>query len=146
MASIHKYLAEGKGTERQRTRWRVYYKNDKDKWTSKAGFKTKAEAQQFMSGVEVAVSRNEYVTPSDSRATVEQLAPAWLHKKETSLRPSSYRPLEAAWRNHVAPRLGQPNHKNYPPYRSRSMDSRPTARHYHQRAQSGRRVYGHTVP
>ncbi|WP_237221835.1 tyrosine-type recombinase/integrase [Rothia nasimurium] len=106
MASIHKYLAEGKGTERQRTRWRVYYKNDKDKWTSKAGFKTKAEAQQFMSGVEVAVSRNEYVTPSGSRAKVGELAPAWLSKKETALAASSYRKLESAWRIHVAPVWG----------------------------------------
>lgn len=106
MASVYKYLVKGSGSERQRTRYRVQFKNDKGRWTQKWGFKTKAEADQYASGVEVAVSRNEYVTPSDSRATVGQLAPAWLHKKETSLRPSSYRPLEAAWRNHVAPVWG----------------------------------------
>lgn len=107
MASVYKYLVKGGGSERQRTFWRVQYKTPAGKWTNKRGFKTKAEAQQFLSGVEVAISRNEYVTPSDSRATVGELAPAWLHKKETSLRPSSYRPLEAAWRNHVAPVWGE---------------------------------------
>lgn len=107
MASVHKYLTKAGRNERERTRWAVKYKTPAGKWTFKRGFKTKAEAQQFLSGVEVAISRNEYVTPSDSRATVGELAPAWLHKKETSLRPSSYRPLEAAWRNHVAPVWGE---------------------------------------
>ncbi|WP_237185179.1 site-specific integrase [Rothia nasimurium] len=106
MASVHKYEVKNGRNERDRTRWAVKYKTPEGKWTFKRGFKTKAEALQFLSGVEVAISRNEYVTPSDSRATVGQLAPAWLHKKETSLRPSSYRPLEAAYRNHVLPVWG----------------------------------------
>lgn len=107
MASVHRYVVKGEGSERQRTRWRVQYKTPTGKWTNKRGFKTKAEATQFLSGVEVAISRNEYITPSDSKATVGELAPAWLHKKETALATSSYRKLESAWRVHVAPIWGE---------------------------------------
>lgn len=106
MASVHKYEVKAGRNERERTRWAVKYKKPDGKFTFKRGFKTKAEAQQFLNGVEVAVSRNEYVTPADARTTVGELAPGWLHRKEVELKPSSYRPLEAAWRNHVAPVWG----------------------------------------
>lgn len=107
MASVHKYLTKNGRNERERTRWAVKYKTPTGKWTFKRGFKTKAEAQQFMSGVEVAVSRNEYVTPADSRATVGELAPSWLARKEVELKPSAYRPIESAWRLHVEPVWGE---------------------------------------
>lgn len=107
MASVHKYLTKNGRNERDRTRWAVKYKTPTGKWTFKRGFKTKAEAQQFMSGVEVAVSRNEYVTPADSRATVGELAPSWLARKEVELKPSAYRPIESAWRLHVEPVWGE---------------------------------------
>ncbi|WP_237234323.1 site-specific integrase [Rothia nasisuis] len=107
MASVHKYEVKNGRNERDRTRWAVKYKTPAGKWTFKRGFKTKAEAQQFLSGVEVAISRNEYVTPSDSRATVGELAPSWLARKEVELKPSSYRPIESAWRLHVEPVWGE---------------------------------------
>jgi hypothetical protein len=69
------------------------------------GFRTKKAAQQHLATVKVAMNRGEYVSATAARSTVVELAPAWLAKKR-GLKPSSYVPLEAAWRVYVAPRWG----------------------------------------
>ncbi|WP_431221394.1 tyrosine-type recombinase/integrase [Leifsonia xyli] len=48
--------------------------------------------------------RGTYVSPSESRITIGELAPIWLANKEQALKPSSYSPLRTAWRVYVEPR------------------------------------------
>lgn len=99
MATIEAY--ETKAGKRNRVRYRTPTKRQ----TDKRGFKTKRDAERFARTVEVAKDRGEYVAPADARVTVGELGPAWLAGKR-GLKPSSFQPLEAAWRNHVQPRWG----------------------------------------
>ncbi len=60
----------------------------------------------FAATVEVEKLRGEYVAPALGRVTVGELADAWLERKASDLKPSSYRPLEVSWHRHVKPRWG----------------------------------------
>ncbi|WP_342664745.1 Arm DNA-binding domain-containing protein [Microbacterium luticocti] len=84
-------------------RYRVRYRKPDKSQTDKRGFKTKRDAELFLASVTVSKARGEYVDPAAGKVTVGTLAPAWLEKKST-LKPSSYRPLEIAWRVYVQPR------------------------------------------
>lgn len=97
VASISPY--ETKGGKRYRVRYRRPDGRQTDKW----GFRTKREAQAFAATVEVSKLRGEYVAPSLGKATVGELVTAWLERKEGTTRPSYYRTLPSAWKNHVAP-------------------------------------------
>jgi integrase len=57
--------------------------------------------------VEVSKLKGEYVAPALGRATVGELAAAWLARKQQTTAPSNYRMIESAWRVHVAPRWGR---------------------------------------
>lgn len=74
--------------------------------TMKRGFKTKRDANDFAATVEVSKLRGEYMDPTLSRVTVAELGPGWLDGKR-QLKPSSFRPLEVAWRLHVEPVWGK---------------------------------------
>lgn len=87
-------------------RYMVRYRTPDRRQTKKRGFRTKRDAERFASSVEVSKHRGEWIDPADARATVGELAPAWLDGKR-GLKPSSFQPLEAAWRNHVEPRWGR---------------------------------------
>ncbi|MGG5172687.1 tyrosine-type recombinase/integrase [Pseudarthrobacter sp. J1738] len=97
MATIEPY--ETKAGKRYQVRYR---KPDRTQ-TKKRGFKTKRDAQLFLSSNEVAKAKGEFIDPGAARVLVGSLGPAWL-KRQTHLKPSSYRPLEIAWRIYVAPR------------------------------------------
>ncbi|MFF0943721.1 tyrosine-type recombinase/integrase [Kocuria sp. CPCC 205300] len=97
MATIEPYDTKGG------RRYRVRYRTPERRQTDKRGFKTKRDAERFARTVEVSKDRGEYINPADARATVGGLAPAWLEGKR-GLKPSSFQPLEAAWRNYVEPR------------------------------------------
>lgn len=86
-------------------RYRVRYRTPDRRQTDKRGFTTKRDAERFARTVEVSKDRGEWIDPADARATVAELAGPWLDGKR-GLKPSSYRPLDAAWRNHVQPRWG----------------------------------------
>lgn len=86
-------------------RYRVRYRTPDRRQTDKRGFTTKRDAERFARTVEVSKDRGEYINPTDANITVAELGPTWLRGKE-SLKPSSYRPLEASWRNYVLPRWG----------------------------------------
>ena len=73
----------------------------------KRGFATKRDAQLFAATVEVNKAKGEYVAPALGRATVGELAPNWLARKQRATAPSHYRMLESAWRVHVQPRWGK---------------------------------------
>ncbi|MCC8909456.1 tyrosine-type recombinase/integrase [Curtobacterium sp. GD1] len=87
-------------------RYRVRYRTPERKQTDKRGFRTKRDAELFLASVEVSKARGEFVRPEAARETIGQLGPAWL-ANQSHLKPSSYRPLEIAWRLHVEPVWGR---------------------------------------
>ena len=100
MATIESYqTAAGK-------RYQVRYRTPQQTQTKKRGFKTKRDAQEFASTVEVEKMTGTYVAPKLGMITVGELAPAWLSRKESDVAPSNYRTLESAWRIHVKPVWG----------------------------------------
>lgn len=99
MGSVHPYeTAAGR-------RYRVLYRKPDHKQAQKRGFARKRDAELFLASVEVSKARGEFIDASAGRATIGELAVAWLSTR-TNLKPSSLRPLEIAWRLHVEPRWG----------------------------------------
>jgi integrase len=84
----------------------VRYRTPQRTQTKKRGFRTKRDAQEFASTVEVEKMTGAYVAPSLGMITVGELAPTWLSRKESDVAPSNYRMLESAWRTHVKPVWG----------------------------------------
>ena len=100
MATVESYdTAHGK-------RYQVRDRTPQRTQTKKRGFKTKRDAQEFASTVEVEKMTGRYVAPSLGLITVGELAPAWLTRKDSDVAPSNYRMLESAWRIHVQPAWG----------------------------------------
>lgn len=87
-------------------RYRVRFRTPDHRQTDKRGFKTKRDAEAFAASVEVSKLRGEFIDAAASRVTIGQLGPDWL-KNQTHLKPSAFRPLETAWRVHVAPRWSE---------------------------------------
>lgn len=100
MATIESY------STKSGRRYRVRYRTPDHRQTDKRGFTTKRDAEVFAATVEVEKLRGEYVAPALGRVTVGELADAWLERKASDLKPSSYRPLEVSWHRHVKPRWG----------------------------------------
>ncbi len=86
-------------------RYRVRYRKPDHLQTDKRGFRTKREAEDFLSSVEVSKLRGEWVDPSRSRITVGEWAEHWyaaqLQLKATTL--SGYR---YSLDRHVLPHWG----------------------------------------
>ncbi|MGO9152204.1 tyrosine-type recombinase/integrase [Mycobacterium sp.] len=101
MATIESYE-----TSTGAKRYMVRYRTPQQTQTKKRGFRTKRDAQEFASTVEVEKMTGTYVAPSLGMITVGELAPAWLSRKESDVAPSNYRTLESAWRIHVKPAWG----------------------------------------
>jgi integrase len=100
MATISAYqTSKGK-------RYRVRYRTPDQRQTDKRGFATKRDAELFAASIEVAKSRGEFVTASAGRATVGELAPAWLAAQQTHVKASTFVWLEGAVRVYVEPRWG----------------------------------------
>lgn len=96
MASFEKYeIAAG-------SRWRVRYRDPQNRSREKGSFKTLRAAKDFAATVEVSMLRGEYIDAQSSRIRIGDLATDWL-ATQTHLKPSSRRPIETAWRVHVAP-------------------------------------------
>ncbi|PYY38854.1 tyrosine-type recombinase/integrase [Curtobacterium sp. MCPF17_046] len=100
MGSVEPY------TTKAGRRYRVRYRTPDRTQTDKRGFKTKRDAELFLASVEVSKARGDFVRPEDARETIGALGPIWL-ANQTHLKPSSFRPLEIAWRLHVEPIWGQ---------------------------------------
>lgn len=106
MATIEPYEVSQGRNKRERTRWRVIYRRPDHRQTSKRGFKTKREAEDFLNSVEVAKNRGEYIEPSKSRVLVRDLAVTWLQHKQATTKASTYQTYVSRWRVHVADRWG----------------------------------------
>ncbi len=101
MATVEPY-----STQSGQKRYRVRYRKPDGKQTSKRGFRRKVDAENFKSTVEVQKMTGDYVAPSLGRVTVAELSLNWLARKESDLKPSTYKSIETAWRIHVEPRWG----------------------------------------
>jgi integrase len=99
MATIEPYETK------QGRRYRVRYRKPDRTQTDKRGFRTKRDAELFLASVEVSKARGEFVDATAAKALIGPLGAAWL-ARQTHLKPSSYRPVESAWRNHVLPAWG----------------------------------------
>lgn len=86
-------------------RYRVRYRTPDRRQTDKRGFTTKRDAERFARTVEVAKDRGEWIDPADTRVTVGELGERWIASR-SSLKPSTLRTVESAWRVHVEPRWG----------------------------------------
>lgn len=87
-------------------RYRVRYRDPDRRSVEKAGFRTKDEALTYLAEKTVEIKRGEYVDPRAAVVTVASLGREWL-AHQSHLKPSSWRPLEIAWRVHVEPRWGK---------------------------------------
>lgn len=85
--------------------WRARYRSPSHKIIEKRGFQSSAEAEAWLIAERAKLNDGSWTNPQKARVTVQALAPAWLRSK-SKLKPSSYRPLEASWRNYVEPRWG----------------------------------------
>jgi len=100
MGSVEPYRTE------DGRRYRVRYRDPDRRSKEKGGFLRKIDAEEYLASVTVAAARGEYVDPGASRATISELGSVWL-ANQTHLKPSSFRPVEIAWRLHVEPRWGR---------------------------------------
>lgn len=102
MANVTRYK-----TSKGETRYRVRYRKPDGTQTDKRGFKRKIDAENWAAKrVTVAKAEGTYIDPQAGKATVGELAPAWLAKKKLSTKPSHYRNLEGAWEKWVKPEWG----------------------------------------
>lgn len=99
MASIEKHeTASG-------TRYRVRYRDPDRRSREKNGFLRRKDAGDFLANITVTTNRGEYVDPHAAKLTIGELGAEWL-SNQTHLKPSAFRPVEIAWRVHVAPAWG----------------------------------------
>ncbi|WP_144792495.1 site-specific integrase [Kocuria palustris] len=99
MATIESYATKAG------RRYRVRYRTPDRRQTDKRGFTTKRDAERFARTVEVSKDRGEWIDPADTRVTIGALGERWIASR-SSLKPSTLRTVESAWRNHVQPRWG----------------------------------------
>ena len=86
-------------------RYQVRYRKPDRVQTKKRGFRTKRDAELFLASVEVSKARGEFIDAAAAKALIGPLGEAWLWR-QAHLKPSSLRPVESAWRNHVLPVWG----------------------------------------
>lgn len=87
-------------------RYLVRYRQPDGRQTKKRGFTTKRDAEQWLTAIEGAKQRGEFVAVSAGRVSVESIAVPWLAAKRASVKASTYDGIEGAWQHHVAPTFG----------------------------------------
>lgn len=103
MASIQKYPAK---KAKKGYMWRVQYAGPDGVGRTKQGFRTKDEAQAWADSNAVSARTGEWIRPEDQRTTIAEVWLRWKIAREKQLTVSSWRSMEAAWRNHVEPVWG----------------------------------------
>ncbi|WP_374761048.1 tyrosine-type recombinase/integrase [Microbacterium sp. zg.B185] len=93
-------------TTKQGRRYRVRYRRPDGTQTDRRGFTTKRDAELFLSTVEVAKAKGEFIDVSAAEAKVGTLGTRWIASRRQILKPSTFRSLESSWRIHVLPRWG----------------------------------------
>ncbi|GEK79317.1 site-specific integrase [Agrococcus baldri] len=87
-------------------RYLVRWRDPERRQREKRGFTRKSDADGYLASVTTAISSGQYIDPREAKHTIGSLAEPWLRTKRSTLKPSSYAPLEASWRNYVEPRWG----------------------------------------
>lgn len=90
----------------KKPRYAVMYRDPSHKQVMKRGFTRKRDAEAYLVEVEGSKNKGEYVDPADAKATIKTLGADWIKSRKTVMKPSSYRPVDSAWRTHVEPEWG----------------------------------------
>lgn len=88
-------------------RYRVRYRRPDNTQTDKRGFKTKRDAELFLSSVEIAKAKGEYIDLSAAEVKIAAAGAEWISSRERVLKASTFRTLESSWRIHVLPKWGR---------------------------------------
>lgn len=100
MGSVHAYnSANGK-------RYEARYRKPNGKQGAKRGFTRKRDAELWLSEIDTARAKGNFIDPQAARATIDMLGPVWLDAKRHTMKPSSFAPVETAWRLRVQPTWG----------------------------------------
>lgn len=91
----------------QGRRYRARWRRPDGTQTEKRGFKTKRDAELFLSTVEISKAKGEYVDLSAATVKIATLGATWLAARARMLKPSTYRSVESSWRLHVLPYWGK---------------------------------------
>lgn len=86
-------------------RYRVRYRTPNHRQTDKRGFRTKRDAEEFLTSVESAKSKGDFVTATDSRTLLRDWAPVW-QSSLVNLKPTTRSGYDYTLRRHVLPRWG----------------------------------------
>jgi hypothetical protein len=87
-------------------KYRVRYRNPDRRQTTKRGFATKREAEQYLASIEVAMMRGEWLDPTRSRATVSMLAGEWF-AAQVQIKPTTRSGYRYALDKHILPKWGE---------------------------------------
>lgn len=100
MGSIESYQsAKGK-------RYRVRFRKPDHSQGQKRGFSTKRDAEVFLSTIEVAKHRGDFIDPAAGHLRVGVFGPDWI-SAQSHLKASTFKALESTWRTWVEPRWGR---------------------------------------
>lgn len=88
-------------------RYEVRYKKPDGTHGGKRGFVRKRDAEIWLAEVESSRAKGSYIDPQAAKVTVDALGPTWLEAKRASMKPSSFAPVETAWRLRVQPTWGR---------------------------------------
>tara|TARA_R110002020_G_scaffold286153_7_gene501733 strand:+ start:1846 stop:2985 length:1140 start_codon:yes stop_codon:yes gene_type:complete len=101
MGSVHPYdSAKGR-------KYLVRYRKPDGTNGAKRGFSRKRDAELWLADVESSRARGEFIDPKAARVTINSLGPGWIESKSSSMKPSSFAPVETAWRLRVQPTWGR---------------------------------------
>lgn len=88
-------------------RYEVRYKKPDGSHGGKRGFVRKRDAEIWLAEIESSRAKGAYIDPQAAKVTIETLGPVWLEAKRSSMKPSSFAPIETAWRLRVKPTWGR---------------------------------------
>ncbi|WP_169583374.1 MULTISPECIES: tyrosine-type recombinase/integrase [Microbacterium] len=100
MGSVHPYNTNGG------RRYLVRYRRPDHSQAAKRGFRSKRDAEAWLFEIESQRSKGAFVDPQAGRATVTALGERWIEAKRGSMKPSSFAPVQTAWRLRVKPKWG----------------------------------------
>ena len=86
-------------------RYRVRYRTPDRRQTDKRGFRTKREAEDFLSSVEVSKMQGAWVDPTRSKVTVSEWAETW-YAAQLQIKPTTRAGYRLYLDKHVLPRWG----------------------------------------
>jgi integrase len=95
---------ESYGTDAGR-RWRIRCRTPDHRQTSKRGFRTKRDAEEYLAGVEVSKMRGDWVDPTRARLDVAQWAEQWF-ASQVQLKETTRSGYRYSLDRHVVPRWG----------------------------------------